>query len=80
MFGRHKTIEEKELETIYCEREWRPINDFKFQFNDVAMIILPKKVNDDNSFYFDIFIKKEIDRLSIHREIPIVAWEDLIEH
>lgn len=75
-----KTIEEKELENIYCEREWRSINNFIFEFDDVAMIIFPKKVADHKASFFDKFIDEEIDRLNIPRGIPIVSWEDLIEH
>ncbi|NQT24242.1 hypothetical protein HQ585_02695 [candidate division KSB1 bacterium] len=75
-----KTIKENELESIYCEREWRSTQDFRFTCDDVAMIVLPKKMDDDNTPYFDKFIEEEIDRLSIPRKIPIIAWEDLIEH
>ena len=73
-----KTIEEIELQTIYSEREWRSIQPFKFNYNDVAMVILPKKISNTN--YFDKFIEGDIKELQIPRKIPIVTWDDLIEH
>ena len=68
-----KTFDNSEFESIYCEREWRSTNDFMFKAEDVAMIVLPKKgkVN-----YLNKFIKYS----KLPRTIPIVSWEDLIEH
>lgn len=73
-----KTVEETELQTIYSEREWRSIQTFKFKYDDVAMVILPKKVGNTN--YYDQFLEKAIKKLNIPRKIPIVSWDDLIEH
>jgi abortive phage resistance protein AbiGi (putative antitoxin) len=73
-----KTISNNEFDTIYCEREWRSIKSFKFTFDDVAFIILPKSYFAKNDFNNNIeIISKE---LCIPRSLPIVPWEDLIEH
>ncbi len=72
-----KTFESNEFDSIYCEREWRSTQTYKFKPSDIAMIVLPKNVNNFN--YYDDFI--ESDSLSyIDRKTPIVCWEDLIEH
>lgn len=72
-----KTISEYELNTIYCEREWRSISPFNFKYCDIAMIVLPKNIDGKN--YFQRFIKSRVKQLKIPRKVPIVAWEDLIE-
>lgn len=66
-----KSFDEDEFGSIYCEREWRSISPFKFDFKDVAMIVLPRKGG-----YFNNLIAKDI----IPRHISIIPWEDLIEH
>jgi Putative abortive phage resistance protein AbiGi, antitoxin len=72
-----KTFTLDQFDTIYCEREWRSIAAFKFGFADVAMIVVPKRVRDVE--YFDPFI--EFTRtIKLPRRVPIVAWEDLVEH
>jgi len=73
-----KTFSNEEFNTIYCEREWRSIKPFKFAFNDVAMIVVPKQVG--KNVYFSKLIDKDARILHIPRRIPIVPWEDLIEH
>jgi len=73
-----KTFEESEFGTIYCEREWRSTKTYSFEFDDVAMIVLPKKVGRNK--YFDYFINRDMDRIGIPRTIPVVPWEDLVEH
>ncbi|MBN2410245.1 hypothetical protein JXQ31_01050, partial [candidate division KSB1 bacterium] len=35
-----KTFSENEFDTIYCEREWRSLYPLKFNYQDIAMIIL----------------------------------------
>lgn len=67
-----KSFSEIEFDTVYCEREWRATHDFHFYTDAVAMIVLPKVGG-----YLDQFIK---DHPQIPRHIPIVSWEDLIEH
>ncbi len=54
-----------EYDTVYSEREWRSIEDFRFKPNDVAMVIVPR--------VFVEAVKNEF------REFAIFAWEDLIE-
>lgn len=74
-----KTLKENDFDSIFCEREWRNDISLKFGYQDVAMIILPK-IADDGENYHSNFIKNHAENLVIPREIPIVSWEDLIEH
>jgi hypothetical protein len=73
-----KTFGPREFSTIYCEREWRSTQPFRFKNQDVAMIILPKR--SASRSFFDDFVKTRAKGLRIHRSIPVVPWEDLIEH
>ena len=69
-----KTFDEDEFDTIYCEREWRSLENFKFTVDDIAIIILPR--NQDGFNFYDDFI----NNTDLPRSITIAAWEDLIEH
>lgn len=69
-----KTFDEREFDSIYCEREWRSTIPFKFRTEDIAIIILPR--NQDEFNYYDDFLGKT----NLPRKITIAAWEDLIEH
>jgi len=69
-----KTFKKSEFESIYCEREWRSTEDYNFNISDIAMIVLPKKVGKNN--YYNPFTQKT----KLPRSIPILSWEDLIEH
>jgi len=71
-----KSFERNEFQTIYCEREWRSISAFGFSYSDVAMIVLPKQDGD----YFSRFSSEDSVTLSVPRSLPIVPWEDLVEH
>lgn len=73
-----KTFTQDEFASIYCEREWRALTSFGFTYDDVAMLILPQKVG-ENIYYAD-FIRNQIRKLNLPRRVPIVPWEDLIEH
>jgi hypothetical protein len=73
-----KTFNQREFSTIYCEREWRSTKPFPFTTNDVAMIVLPK-IGSETS-YFNLFVGEEPVRLNFPRSIPVVPWEDLVEH
>ena len=73
-----KTFSVDEFATIYCEREWRSLQPFNFSHDDIAMLILPYKV-ERNSYYTE-FIRDQIRRLNLPRRVPVVPWEDLIEH
>lgn len=66
-----KTFEESEMNSIYCEREWRSLKQFNFNYEDIAMIILPRQ-----NGYFQKLIASGL----IPTNIPIVPWEDIIEH
>jgi hypothetical protein len=73
-----KTFREDEFSTIYCEREWRALKAFDFNNEDVAMITLPRKVG--GTEYFESFVSDIAPQLKLPRSIPIVPWEDLVEH
>jgi len=73
-----KTFQEDEFGTVYCEREWRSLKNFKFSYDDLAMIVLPRYVGKRQ--YFEEFVTKVVPRIKLPRSIPIVPWEDLVEH
>lgn len=73
-----KTFGQDEFTTIYCEREWRSTSTYAFDFNDLAMIVLPRAVN--RRKYFEPFVERIAQSLKVPRRIPIVPWEDLVEH
>jgi len=66
-----KTFDQSEFATIYCEREWRSLLPFKFKETDIAMVVLPG----GQDYYNDLK-----DSRILSDKIPIVPWEDLIEH
>jgi len=71
-----KTFERHEFDSIYTEREWRSTEPFMFDYNDISMIVLPREGG-----YFKRFIEEaENDPIKLPRSVPIVAWEDLVEH
>ena len=72
-----KTFDQSEFSTIYCEREWRSVETFSFTFDDVAMIVVPKGKN--KTSYFRKFIEESM-AIRFPRRIPVVPWEDLLEH
>jgi hypothetical protein len=71
-----KTISYEEFATIYCEREWRSIETFRFNYSDIAFIVLPKSyfLKCKNE-YINYFAKI----LHIPRSIPIIQWENIVE-
>ena len=73
-----KTFDESEFGTIYTEREWRSTEAFSFSYKDIAMVVLPKKVG--ANIYYEKFLDEEISRIGVPKEIPVVPWEDLVEH
>ena len=73
-----KTFNKDEFSTIYCEREWRSISDFNFTVDDIAMVVIPKNIRGEN--YFIDFLENKLERVSVPSKIPIIPWEDLIEH
>jgi hypothetical protein len=70
-----KTFDKEEFSSIYCEREWRSIKPFFFTVDDLAMIVLPK--GGKGTSYFDDFVNGST---KLPKSIPIVPWEDLVEH
>ena len=73
-----KTFNGDEFSTIYPEREWRSVNPFTFKLSDVAMIVLPKEGGDESMFRR--FLLESATRDIRQEAIPVVPWEDLIEH
>lgn len=67
-----KTFKEQEIDQILPEREWRLPKSFNFSREDIAMVVLPR-----NGGWFDKFIESQPE---FPRHIPIVPWEDLMEH
>lgn len=72
-----KTFDSNEFSTIYCEREWRATEALKFDYSDVAMLVIPRRVGKEE--YFAKFVANEVKRLKVPRSIPVVPWEDLVE-
>jgi hypothetical protein len=73
-----KTFDASEFATVYCEREWRSVRTFAFTYDDVAMVVLPRAVN--RTKYFEKFAKRQAGALKLPRSVPIIPWEDLVEH
>jgi hypothetical protein len=73
-----KTFEESEFSTVYCEREWRSTNAYRFKIDDLAMIVLPNVVGGKK--YYKSFVEKVARNIKLPRRIPIVPWDDLVEH
>jgi hypothetical protein len=69
-----KTFDTSEFDSIYCEREWRSTNNFKFKFEDIAMIIVPRTHGGTN------FYEKFLNEMNLPRNLVVACWEDLIEH
>jgi len=73
-----KTFKADEFATIYCEREWRSTESFHFNLDAIAMIVLPKRVGKVK--YFKNFVERVVPRLGLPRRVPVVPWDDLVEH
>jgi len=73
-----KTFSRSEFSTIYCEREWRSTQEFAFEIDDVAMIVVPRDLG--GVHYFANFVEKAVPALRLPRRVPVVAWDDLVEH
>lgn len=71
-----KTFREDQFETVYCEREWRSKSEFRFAPADVAMIVIPRE--QDGIPYFANLLADPVSR-RLPREVPICAWEDIVE-
>jgi len=74
-----KSFTEDEFTDIYAEREWRSNRAYDFACNHLAMLVLPRER--EGVRYFDDFVAVSSEEpFSIPRSVPIVPWEDLIEH
>jgi len=73
-----KTFHRREMDAIYCEREWRSVKEFNFTADDIAMVVLPKSLKGRD--YFTEFCSIASRSLRLPRTIPVLPWEDLIEH
>jgi hypothetical protein len=72
-----KSFEPSEFGTIYCEREWRAIKPFSFEYDDISMIVLPRNI--DNGDHYERFVE-EARSIPLPPTVSIVAWDDLVEH
>ena len=70
-----KTFEKKEFTTIYCEREWRSIQPFKFNLDDIFTIVLPRDSGDGG--HFERFIKERAS-ITIPPTVYVSAWDELV--
>ena len=73
-----KTFDEDEFGSVYCEREWRSVESYRFDFDEIAMVVVPKNVGKRK--YFQRLIARDAASIKLPRSIPIVPWEDLVEH
>jgi hypothetical protein len=73
-----KTFAPDEFGTIYCEREWRALTAFRFESKDVAMVVVPRAVG--KKPYFGPFTSSLSRSSLLPRSVPVVPWEDLVEH
>ncbi|EDL70648.1 abortive infection system antitoxin AbiGi family protein [Vibrio campbellii] len=69
-----KTFDSAEFDSIYCEREWRSTNNFRFSWDDIAMLVLPSE-QEGYEFYADF-----LNTFDLPRSITVARWEDLVEH
>lgn len=72
-----KTFEAVDFDIIYAEREWRSVQPFRFEYEDISMIVLPRNV--DNGDHYEQFVD-EARSIPIPLTVSIVAWDDLVEH
>lgn len=54
------------------------MRQYEFKIDDLAMIVLPKIV--DKTQYYKNVVERLAPNLGIPRRIPIVPWDDLVEH
>ncbi len=73
-----KTFNRDEFTSIYCEREWRSTKAYNFGVDDIAMIVLPRFIRE--TYYFKDFVESFAPRIRLPRRIPVIPWDDLIEH
>jgi hypothetical protein len=73
-----KTFNDDEFSTIYTEREWRSTDAFSFTLSDIAMVVLPKQAEDRT--LFQDFFSEQAGREMLGARVPVVPWEDLLEH
>lgn len=76
--GLVKTFTADQFSTIYCEREWRSLKAFGFAPTDIAMVVVPKAVGRNR--YFLPFLQSLGRTNLLPRSVPVVPWEDLVEH
>lgn len=69
-----KTFDTAEFDSIYCEREWRNINNYSFIMDDIAIIILPKEQEGE------LFYERFLEEVKLPKTVTIACWEDLVEH
>ncbi len=73
-----KTFNRDEFSSIYCEREWRSTKAYNFELDNIAMIVLPRLLGETH--YFNDFVQGFVPRIRLPRSVPVIPWDDLIEH
>jgi hypothetical protein len=63
-----KTFSLTELETVYCEREWRGVGNLIFDDEDVKSILVPKS-----------YREKYLEILKIKKSSSLLIYEDMFE-
>jgi hypothetical protein len=71
------TFHQSEVNTIYCEREWRSTREFTFHVQDRAMVVLPRLIG--SVHHFQNFVERVAPSLRLPRRVPVVPWDDLVE-
>lgn len=69
-----KTFDTTEFDSIYCEREWRSTKNYSFDFDDIAIIVLPREQEGER--FYERFLKE----VRLPKTVTVACWEDLIEH
>lgn len=64
-----KTFNRNEFDSIYSEREWRSVKNYKFKYSDIEKLILPRKGN-----YYTKFISEKLNSLNIPKRIEVIEW------
>ncbi len=67
-----KTFSDSEFNTIYAEREWRSLSQFRFTWADIDSIVLPKKGG-----YAHRFDAWKRGALKFPKQIKVKIWEEM---
>lgn len=73
-----KSFKPDQIDSIYCEREWRSTKPFKFVHDDLSMVAVPRHGTDGTDYFARL--TDEAESLGLPKTVPIVPWEDLVEN